>query len=230
MQIFRGRDARTHLDRLLDGAEVPGEALSVLLAAARADGSAAETAGLDAAIAAFTAGAAPSCRTITLRKTRRLGALTANLVGMKLLAATAAGAAVGGIALAAATGHLSKPFTHTPAEPHTSTHRAPATNHPGEVGGASSEGPGRMGGSSAQASTAGARTPSVPSRRSASRSTPSGKPTDIPSATPNGKSAHPSAPPSPTAHPSGPVTPPNGGPSSHAVSGPVEPSSSPSAH
>jgi hypothetical protein len=133
------RITRAEAEQLLRTGQGGPEALSALLAAAASPAAAGEFAGEGAALAEFRAA---SLSTVPSPRRRHLTVKTAlaNLLTAKLAAAAAVAAtATGGVALAAATGHLSG-STHPAAHPVAVTSVAGATDDPGETPGTESGG------------------------------------------------------------------------------------------
>jgi len=108
--------SRAALDDLLEGRSTSDGPLAALLSAASAPGTAGELGGLSTATAAFDAGSMGHPH-ISRRKKTMIGSALANVLAAKVLAASAAAAAVGGVALAAATGHLSSLPAHPASTP-----------------------------------------------------------------------------------------------------------------
>lgn len=140
------RRSRADLEQLLDGAGGPAAAapLGELIEAASAAGHDDELSGLTPALAAFRsagdpspaaadpATAAPDARTSApARRRSLLKPALSGILATKIIAAAASAAAVGGIALAASTGHLPSEGHHAMAPS-----AASSTSHPGQSPGA----------------------------------------------------------------------------------------------
>ena len=124
--------SRAELDDLLDGRSTSDAPLGALIKAAAAPGAAHEIGALPAALAAFDASPVGYHPHVSRKKKTMIGSALANVLAAKVLAASAAAAAVGGVALAAATGHLSSLPSHPGGTPSASQaqHSNASTNAP----------------------------------------------------------------------------------------------------
>jgi hypothetical protein len=131
MRTHRSHLSRADLERMLDGQAAHPAALAQLLSAARATGTDADSAGLQAALAVH---ASISPRPVTIETSRRrsmMKTLAAKLLAAKLLTlGGVAVAATGGVALSAWTGHLPDPLPHSSHASDTAR-QAVAAAHPG---------------------------------------------------------------------------------------------------
>lgn len=159
-------------ERLLNGGGVEGERLNDVLAAASAPAQPTELLGLTAAVAAFRSTPAPTPDAVPQRRVPMLKSILSGVAATKVIAAAASAAAIGGVALAASTGHLGT-SGKSPASPPglaiASGHRADAsTGSSGASGSSSSESS-----ASSSAASSSAASSSAASSSAASSSAPS---------------------------------------------------------
>ncbi|MBO0885403.1 MAG: hypothetical protein J2P17_34730, partial [Mycobacterium sp.] len=102
-----------HLEKILQGRPTTPDPLNEFVSALQAPGTRGESAGLDAALAAFADPASAAYPPTTQRRPSMLKSLAGKVLAAKVLAITAATTAVGGVAYAASTGDLPNPMPHS---------------------------------------------------------------------------------------------------------------------